>query len=229
MWAEEIIVLDSGSLDNTISIAKNMGANVFTNTNWKGFGKQRQLAQNYANNDFILMIDADERVTPKLRKSIELTLTKFNNNTIYSFSRRNFFLGQFMRYGGWYPDTVNRLYNKKYHSYNDNLVHESLNVNNSNIIKLKGDLLHITCHNFISFQRKQLYYAEEWAKQNFKLGKNCTYISIFIHTFNSFFKTLLLRTSFLDGKKGFLLAIINAQYTFNKYTELWNLKNNNIK
>ncbi|MGO2442417.1 MAG: glycosyltransferase family 2 protein [Serratia proteamaculans] len=225
-WADEIVMLDSGSQDDSVAVAESLGAKVFTHVDWQGFGKQRQLAQSYASHDYILMIDADERVTPELRQSIEQTLTAPDDNQVYSCARRNLFLGRFMRHSGWYPDRVNRLYASQRYRYNDNLVHESLNTNGAKVVPLNGDLLHLTCRDFFAFQRKQLRYAEEWANQRHQAGKRCGYLSILTHTLGAFCKTWLLRAGFLDGKQGLLLAVVNAQYTFNKYAALWALGRN---
>ncbi|WP_283604155.1 glycosyltransferase family 2 protein [Serratia proteamaculans] len=225
-WAEEIVMLDSGSQDESVAVAESLGAKVFTHIDWQGFGKQRQLAQSYASHDYILMIDADERVTPELRQSIEQTLAAPDDNQVYSCARRNLFLGRFMRHSGWYPDRVNRLYANQRYRYNDNLVHESLTINGAKVVPLSGDLLHLTCRDFFAFQRKQLRYAEEWANQRHQAGKRCGYLSILTHTLGAFCKTWLLRAGFLDGKQGLLLAVVNAQYTFNKYAALWALGRN---
>lgn len=225
-WADEIIVLDSGSQDGSVALAESLGAKVFTDTNWQGFGKQRQKAQSYATQDYVLMIDADERITPELRQSIEHALTIADDNVVYSLGRRNLFLGRFMRHSGWYPDRVNRLYANQRYRYNDALVHESLNINGAKVVPLKGDLLHLTCRDFFAFQRKQLHYAEQWAAQRHQAGKSCGFLSILTHTLGAFCKTWLLRAGFLDGKQGLLLAVVNAQYTFNKYAALWALDRN---
>lgn len=225
-WADEIVMLDSGSQDDSVAVAESLGAKVFTHVDWQGFGKQRQLAQSYASHDYILMIDADERVTPELRQSIEQTLAAADDNQVYSCARRNLFLGRFMRHSGWYPDRVNRLYANQRYRYNDNLVHESLNTHGAKVVPLNGDLLHLTCRDFFAFQRKQLRYAEEWANQRHQAGKRCGYLSILTHTLGAFCKTWLLRAGFLDGKQGLLLAVVNAQYTFNKYAALWALGRN---
>ncbi|TQI77944.1 (heptosyl)LPS beta-1,4-glucosyltransferase [Serratia fonticola] len=225
-WADEIIVLDSGSTDGSVALAESLGAKVFTHTDWQGFGKQRQKAQSYATQEYVLMIDADERVTPQLRQSIEQALTTADDNVVYSLGRRNLFLGRFMRHSGWYPDRVNRLYANQRYRYNDDLVHESLNTNGARVIPLQGDLLHLTCRDFFAFQRKQLHYAEQWASQRHQAGKRCGFLSILSHTLGAFCKTWLLRAGFLDGKQGLLLAVVNAQYTFNKYAALWALDRN---
>ncbi|WP_421595739.1 glycosyltransferase family 2 protein [Rahnella sp. PD4] len=221
-WADEIILLDSGSNDATQDIARSFGAKVFLNTDWPGFGKQRQLAQSHATGDYILMIDADERVSSPLRQSIENVLNCPQENTVYSLGRSNLFLGKFMRHSGWYPDRVNRLYPSTF-SYNDDRVHESLNTGNATVVPLQGDLLHLTCRDLFSFQRKQLSYAQAWAEQRYQQGRRCSFFSIISHTLGAFVKTWILRAGFLDGKQGLILAGVNAQYTFNKYAALWAL------
>lgn len=228
-WADEIIVLDSGSQDGSAALAASLGAKVFTHTDWQGFGKQRQKAQSYATQDYVLMIDADERVTPELRQSIEQALITADDEVVYSLARRNLFLGRFMRHSGWYPDRVNRLYPNQRYRYNDDLVHESLNIGDTKVVALKGDLLHLTCRDFFAFQHKQLHYAEQWASQRHQAGKRCGYLSILSHTLGAFGKTWLLRAGFLDGKQGLLLAVVNAQYTFNKYAALWALGRNSAE
>ncbi len=220
-WADEIVLLDSGSSDGTQALARDLGAKVFENSDWQGFGKQRQLAQSYATGDYILMIDADERVSPELRQSIEACLQQPDENKVYRLGRRNLFLGNFMRHSGWYPDRVNRLYKADKFRYNHDLVHEALDTRGAEIVDLKGDLLHLTCRDFFAFQRKQMNYAEAWAKQRYQQGKRCSYFSILSHTLAAFFKTWVLRAGFLDGKSGLILAGVNAQYTFNKYAALW--------
>ncbi|PHM26195.1 glycosyltransferase family 2 protein [Xenorhabdus budapestensis] len=222
-WADEIIVLDSGSTDETCQIAKEMGAKVYTNTQWHGFGPQRQLAQSYASGDYIFMIDTDERVTSELKASIEQVLENPDDNKVYACARFNLFMHRFMKHSGWYPDKVIRLYCRERYQYNDNQVHESLDTQGARIVTLKGDLRHLTCRNLMEFQQKQLNYAKDWAKHHYEQGKTTRYFSIIGHTLGAFFKTWLLRAGFLDGKQGLMLAIVNAQYTFNKYAALWEL------
>ena len=222
-WADEVVLLDSGSTDTTVDIARQAGVKVFVDDNWQGFGIQRQRAQDYASGDYILMIDTDERVTPELAASLKAVLAGPQPGAVYSIARRNLFLGRFMRHSGWYPDRVTRLYARERYRYNDNQVHESLNAPGAKIIPLEGDLLHLTCRDFASFQRKQLSYATAWAHERHQRGKKVSLAGILSHTLGAFCKTLLLRAGFLDGKQGWLLAVVNAQYTFNKYTELWAL------
>ena len=204
-------------------LARRLGAQVYTHTDWRGYGIQRQRAQDYATGDWVLMIDTDERVTPELRQAILKVLDAPQRGAIYSIARRNYFLGRFMRHSGWYPDRVLRLYERARYRYNDNLVHESLDSLGAEVIPLTGDLLHLTCRDFAGFQQKQLAYAAAWALERHQKGKKTSMAGIFSHTLGAFLKTLLLRGGVLDGKQGWLLAMVNAQYTFTKYTELWAL------
>ena len=222
-WADEIVLLDSGSSDNTVELARRLGVQVHINRDWQGYGIQRQRAQDYATGDYVLMIDTDERVTPELAQSIRSVLAAPKAGAIYSIARRNYFLGRFMRHSGWYPDRVMRLYERDRYRYNDNLVHESLDGQGAQVIELAGDLLHLTCRDFSGFQQKQLAYAAAWAQERHQRGKKTSLAAIFGHTLGAFVKTLLLRGGVMDGKQGWLLAVVNAQYTFNKYTELWAL------
>lgn len=220
-WADEIVLFDSGSTDDTVAIARRYGAQIFTHTDWQGFGRQRQRAQEQATGEYVLMLDADERVTAELRAAIQQVLQAPQANTVYQVTRRNWFLGRYMRHSGWYPDRVVRLYARTRYRYNDNQVHESVIYDGAQVVTLKGDLLHLTCRDFTAFQAKQLAYAEAWARERYAKGKCPAFSTIIGHTLAAFLKTWLLRAGFLDGKQGWLLAKVNAQYTFNKYTALW--------
>jgi (heptosyl)LPS beta-1,4-glucosyltransferase len=228
-WADEIILLDSGSEDDSVAEIADPGwarRVIRSDTDWQGLRQTAAAARSVTPAaTMILMIDADERVTPELRAAIEQVLIAPPSRTVYSLGRSNLFLGRFMRHSGWYPDRVMRLYPPTLH-YNDNLVHESLNAEDAPVVALKGDLQHLTCRDLIAFQRKQLAYAEAWATERYQRGKRCGLFSIFSHTLGAFVKTLLLRAGFLDGKQGWILAVVNAQYTFNKYAALWALGRN---
>ncbi|MDK1084170.1 glycosyltransferase family 2 protein, partial [Cronobacter sakazakii] len=192
-WADEIVVLDSGSSDDTVAVATAAGAKVFTESDWQGYGIQRQRAQQYASGDYILMIDTDERVTPELAQAIRQVLKQPDPQAVYSIARRNLFLGRFMRHSGWYPDRVTRLYARERYRYNDNQVHESLDAPGARVVTLSGDLLHLTCRDFASFQRKQLNYATAWAQERHQQGKKVSVPGIFGRTLAAFCKTLILR------------------------------------
>ncbi len=222
-WADEIIVLDSGSTDNTVELARGLGAQVYTHTDWRGYGIQRQRAQDYATGDWVLMIDTDERVTPELRQAILKVLDAPSAAPSTASPAVTIFSDALCATAVGIPIASCACTNRARYRYNDNLVHESLDSLGAEVIPLTGDLLHLTCRDFAGFQQKQLAYAAAWALERHQKGKKTSMAGIFSHTLGAFLKTLLLRGGVLDGKQGWLLAMVNAQYTFTKYTELWAL------
>lgn len=225
-WVDEIVILDSGSTDETPQIAAEYNAKFYTNTDWQGFGKQRQLAQQYVTSDYVLWLDADERVTAELKQSILQAVKNDEKNTVYQISRLSEVFGKQIRHSGWYPDYVVRLYRTEIAKYNDSLVHEKvLFPESTQIKKLKGDLLHFTYKNLQHYLSKSASYGKAWAEQQDKRGKKGSLFKAVTHSLNSFFKMFILKRGFLDGKHGFLLAILSAQSVFNKYADLWITQN----
>lgn len=221
-WVDEIIILDSGSTDNTKQIALEYGAKFYENTNWQGFGKQRQLAQQYVTSDFVLWLDADERITPELKQAIQQAVTANKMDTVYQIGRLSEVFGKEIRHSGWYPDFVTRLYPTQIARYNDALVHEKVIFDTQiKVEKLSGDMLHFTYKNLHHYLTKSANYGSAWANQRFQQGKKISLFSAFTHAFSSFFKMYLLKKGFLDGKQGLLLATLSAQSVFNKYADLW--------
>ncbi|MDP8176084.1 glycosyltransferase family 2 protein [Pasteurella skyensis] len=221
-WVDEIIILDSGSTDNTAQIASDYGAKFYTNTDWQGFGKQRQIAQKYVTSDYVFWIDADERVTPELKQSIIQAVKDDKPNTVYKIGRLSEVFGREIRHSGWYPDYVVRLYKTDFAQYGDELVHEKVHYpENTTIIKLKGDLLHYTYKNINHYLVKSASYAKAWADQREQSGKKASLFQAITHSLGSFIKMYLLRGGFLDGKQGFALAILSSISVFSKYADLW--------
>ena len=221
-WVDEIVILDSGSTDATQQIAEQYGAKFYQNTDWPGFGKQRQLAQQYVTSDYVLWLDADERVTPELRQSIQAAIAQDAPNTAYKIPRLSEIFGHNIRHSGWYPDYVIRLYRKDFARYGDQLVHEKVELPaNANIQKLQGDLLHYTYQNIHHYLVKSAGYAKAWADQREKAGKKATLWQGIGHAVGCFVKMYVIRFGFLDGKAGLLLAILSAHSTFVKYADLW--------
>ena len=221
-WVDEIVILDSGSTDATQQIAEQYGAKFYQNTDWPGFGKQRQLAQQYVTSDYVLWLDADERVTPELRQSIQAAIAQDAPNTAYKIPRLSEIFGHKIRHSGWYPDYVIRLYRKDFAHYGDQLVHEKVELPaNANIQKLQGDLLHYTYQNIHHYLVKSASYAKAWADQREKASKKATLWQGISHAVGCFVKMYVIRLGFLDGKAGLLLAILSAHSTFVKYADLW--------
>ncbi|BFU61053.1 MULTISPECIES: glycosyltransferase family 2 protein [Rodentibacter] len=221
-WVDEIVILDSGSTDNTKEITLNYGAKFYENTDWQGFGKQRQLAQQYVTSDYVLWLDADERITPELRESIQQAVQKNTENTVYELPRVSEVFGREIRHSGWYPDYVVRLYRTDYAGYNDALVHEKVCYpNGTKVERLKGDLEHFTYKSIHHYLVKSAGYAKAWADQRQAKGKKANLLQGITHAISCFVKMYILKAGFLDGKQGFLLAVLSAHSTFVKYADLW--------
>jgi len=220
-WVDEIVILDSGSDDETESIARQFTDKFYTNTDWQGFGKQRQFAQSYMTTDWVLPLDADERVTDELKNNIIEVLRKNPTQTVYSLNRLSYALGKFIRHSGWYPDTIVRLYRREEVQYNSALVHENVDVPEGFQRKhLSGDLLHYTFDSLSQYTNKTALYMKSWADQR-EGKKQAGLTSAIFHGFFRFFKMYILKRGFLDGRHGLLLAILSANTTFTRYADLW--------
>lgn len=220
-WADEIVVLDSGSSDDTLAIARRYTDKVFQEGDWQGYGIQRQRAQRHARSDWILMVDADERVTSKLRGSIEQVIAKDDRTQVYALPRLSWCFGRFIRHGGWYPDYVTRLYPREQAAYGDQRVHEKLSHDGLTVARLQGDLLHYTYRDLHHYLVKSAGYARDWAAARHGRDKRATLSQGIGHALGCFLRMYLLRGGFLDGRAGLLLALVSAHSTFVKYAALW--------
>jgi (heptosyl)LPS beta-1,4-glucosyltransferase len=223
VWATEIIIVDSGSTDNTLNIAKQYTDKVYIHADWEGFGKQRQLAQRYAVCDWVFAIDADEIVTSDLRESIEHVVQTNDQRYAYAVNRKNWAFGQFIHHSGWSPDWVTRLYPRAKTSYCDSLVHESLLIPEG--IKIESlpkmsHLLHYTYDSLYDYNLKVAGYLKAWADQRVRTKKSSVLKGV-CHGMFAFFRMYILRLGFLDGRHGFILAFLTAYTTSLKYFDLW--------
>jgi len=221
-WVDEIIIVDSGSTDVTESIARQFDARFFVNTDWQGFGRQRQWAQQHCNADWLFWLDADEVVTPELQMSIETAVRANTLHTVYHVNRLSWVFGRFIRFSGWYPDRVVRLYPRALTQYNDALVHEHVVVPAKVVVKdLRGDLLHYTYRSVEHYLAKSAHYARAWADKQTQQGRRSSLLQGVIHGLGCFIKMYVIRQGFRDGQAGFLLALLSAHSTFVKYADLW--------
>lgn len=224
---DEIIILDSGSSDNTKEIAKEYNAKWFVNTNWQGFGKQRQLAQTYATSDYVLVLDADERLDQDLRYSILAVLNQpIQQDKVFSLARVNTFCGIEVQKRNWYTDKLARLYANKSFKYSDLEVHESLDQKGKPSKILKGFLPHITNDNLHHFLFKNVRYSHDWASEKYKRNKKITLLGMLFRSWFSFIREYIIRGDFLGGAYGYILAVASMDYTMDKYIMLWEKKNN---
>jgi len=206
-FAQEILVLDSNSVDNTCDIAKKMGAKVMQNE-WLGYGLQKNLALNLATNDWVFVLDADERITPELKDEI-LSVLKSPSHDGYKIARLNWFFGKAIRSCGLYPDYSIRLFNKNIGSFNEVPVHESVMISGK-VAALKNHMIHLAYNDEEEFINKQKKYAQLSTKK-----KNI--FRALISPCWTFFKIYFIKLGFMDGRHGFIIAKVYAQYTFWKY------------
>lgn len=224
-WVDEIVVVDSGSTDSTVEIARNAGAKVHINADWPGFGKQKQLAQHYASGEWILAVDADEVITDELKNSILAMLDSPPANTLFEINRKTWVFGRFLKYSGWY-DKIVRVYPRDYTGYNDALVHEKIiEPAGSQVKKLSGEMLHYSYRDLHQYLVKSASYAKAWSDTREAQGKKASLPQGLLHAVGCFLKMYVLRLGFLDGKQGFLISLLSAHSTFAKYADLWTRHN----
>ncbi|WP_051532260.1 glycosyltransferase family 2 protein [Brackiella oedipodis] len=222
--ADQIVIVDSGSTDATAAIAREFKADFHSHTDWPGYGKQRQIAQQYVHCDWVFWLDADERMTPQLRQSIERVLKQSSSyqQTVFSVARLSWAFGRFIKHCGWYPGYVERFYPHALTTYDDALVHESVIVPaHAQVQTLDGDLLHYTYRNLQDYLTKSANYAQAWAQQKYQAGKRTSLLAACGHSFGRFFRTYIFKKGFLDGSAGFLLTLFACQSVFNKYAALY--------
>jgi len=218
-WADEIIVVDSGSTDATAEICGEFGAQVHKH-DWPGFGAQKNRALGYAANEWVFSIDADERVTPGLRAAIEAVLRKDNDAcAAYRVSRLSSYCGRFMRHSGWHPDHIVRLFRRDVARFSDDLVHERLLVEGQ-IGQLDGELLHYAFDNLEEVLHKVDQYSSAGAQMMHQCGRQASLSGAVLRGLWSFLRTYVLRGGFLDGREGFMLAVSNAEGTYYRYLKL---------
>jgi len=216
-WADEIIVVDSGSKDGTVEICRELGARVHEHE-WPGFGIQKNRALSYATHEWVLSIDADERVTTELQSQIKNAIEKFSVDGYYV-PRLSQFCGQFIRHSGWYPDYVLRLFRRTKGRFSDDMVHERVILAGSTE-RLASPLLHYSYLSKTDVQRKSEQYAKAGAMQMFKNGKSASPIDGPLRATWAFVRTFCFRLGFLDGFSGFNIALMNARTTYMKYNYL---------
>ena len=217
-WADEIIVIDSGSKDHTLKICREFGAKIFTKS-WRGFGFQKNEALRHAKFKWVLSIDADEIITSKLKKEIISIAGSDNTAEAYSIPRQSFYCGKLIKFSGWQSDFVVRFFQKKFCKFSNDLVHERVIVIGTTL-KMKSYMLHNAFENFEEVVKKINVYSSLGALMLHKNNKKSSLKKALFHAFWSFFKTYFIKLGFLDGRSGLMLAISNAEGTYYRYIKL---------
>ena len=216
-WVDEIIVLDSGSSDNTVDICRKFTQHVYE-TDWPGFGIQKNRALKKASGEWILSIDADEIISSALKQEIQQAILS-KNFTGFQIPRLSSYCGQFIRYSGWRPDYVPRLFQSGKGQFNNSPIHERLNINGA-IGKLKAPLIHHSFEDFEQVLNKVNHYSSLGAEQLYRNENNASLTKAIFKGWWAFFRTYIVKLGFLDGSKGVMLAISNAEGTYYKYVKL---------
>lgn len=227
-WADEILVVDSESTDATRELAEAAGARVIVRP-WPGFAAQKQFAAEAASNDWIFSLDADERVSDRLRENLLSLKSKGEGELAdgYRVARRSFYMGRWIRGGGWYPDHQLRLYRRAAGRWEGAHVHESVRMTEgSRVATLQGDLLHFSVRD-ASHHHRMIgeRYAPLAARQMFESGRRATPLSIATAAPAAFIRSYFLKGGFRDGLAGLAIARFAAHHAFLKQLLLWELRN----
>ncbi len=223
-WADELIVVDSESTDATCEIAEECGARVIRRA-WPGFARQKQFAVDQAVHDWVFSLDADERISDELKSSIEALRAKQKDQTAdgYRIARRAFYMGRWIRGGGWYPDRQLRLFKKSLGRWEPRHVHESVSMQpGSKVENIRGDILHFTSNDAAHHHRMiGERYAPLSARQMWEEGKRTSGIRIVAAGPSAFLRSYVLKCGFRDGLAGFSIASFAAHHAFLKHLMLW--------
>jgi glycosyltransferase involved in cell wall biosynthesis len=218
-FSDDIIVVDAESTDDTVAKAKVFTDKIFVRP-WMGFAAAKQFALLQTKHDWVLWLDADERVMPDLAAEIQQTVLTGTTHAAFTVARRAYFLGRWIRHSGWYPGRVARLFNKQQARFNDAAVHEGLEISGT-IGELRYDLLHFTDPNIYHYFAKFNRYTTLATEGLEKRGKYFKLTDIIIRPWWQFMRMYVFRLGFLDGVQGFLLAVFSSAYVFTKYAKLW--------
>jgi glycosyltransferase involved in cell wall biosynthesis len=222
-WSDEIIVLDSGSTDNTVAICKQYTDNVFV-TDWPGFGPQKNRALAKATSDWILSLDADERLSEKLVDEIRKLLGSSTSYTAYAIPRLSTYLGKTLKYGDWSNDYCVRLFRRNSAQFTPEIVHEKLQVMEGEVARLQNPIYHQTFTDLEQVLAKVNSYSSLGARAKYAKGQRGTLLKAIGRGLWTFFRGYVLKGGFLDGPEGFMLAVSNAEGTYYRYLKMLYLK-----
>jgi len=218
-WADEIVVVDSLSTDNTASICREYTDQVYSEP-WKGFARQKAQAVGLAKNDWVFVLDADERITEGLAEEIKGLVEAGPENDGYFCARRNHFGGKEIRHGGWYPDYSIRFFNRTKGSFGDRAVHEAVEINGT-VGYLANPMLHYTYAGITDYLVRMDKYSTLASEELVKAGRKAGITDLLVRPPFTFIKMYLLKQGFRDGMHGLAIAMLYSFYTFSKYAKLW--------
>ena len=220
-WADEIVIVDSDSTDRTVELAGAFTDKIF-NREFKGYKDKHQFADSQTTGDWIFWIDADERVTPELRDSIERLRNLPDTDLAdgYNIARKTMFMHQWIQHSGWYPDFQMRLYRKDKSFWDGVAPHETARVK-GRVETLDGEFLHYTKQDLSEYHRVTGSYATLAAEHKFGQGETVGGFGIFANSIAAFLRAFILKQGFRDGVPGLMIAMFTAYGVFLKYAKLW--------
>jgi len=223
-WADEIVVVDSESTDDTVQIAKRYTDRVVVRA-WPGYVEQKNYAASLARNDWILSLDADERVTMPLAEEIRRLLSGEPPDAAYRIPRVTWHLGRWIRTTDWYPDYQLRLYDRRSGRWTGQYVHEGVSVDGA-VANLQSDLQHLPFRNISDHLETIDRYTTQAARQMYEAGRRATATDLAIHPPLAFLRNYLAKGGIGDGAAGLIISGMNAYYVFLKFAKLWELQAN---
>jgi glycosyltransferase involved in cell wall biosynthesis len=221
-WADEILVVDSGSVDGTLAIARAKGARTETRA-WTGYVDQKNFAASLASHDWILSLDADERITPALASEIRALLSTDPPRGGYRVPRVTFHLGRWVRTTDFYPDYQTRLYDRRQGRWRGRYVHESVTVDGETG-QLTNELQHYSYRDLSDHLDRINAYTTLAARQMHESGRRARAVDLLVHPPAAFLRNYVLRRGFLDGTAGLTLSLVNAYSVLLKFAKLWELQ-----
>jgi glycosyltransferase involved in cell wall biosynthesis len=221
-WADEIVVVDSESSDDTVAIARRSTDRVIVRA-WPGFVAQKNYAASIASHDWILSLDADERVTPALAEEIRSRLGGTPEHAAYRIPRVTWHLGRWIRSTDWYPDDQLRLYDRRTAEWTGGYVHEGVTVRGT-VGRLRGELQHFAFRDIADHLETIDRYTTYAAQQMHESGRRASLLQIVFHPPLAFLRNYLLRGGLRDGAAGLVISVLNSGYVFLKFAKLWELQ-----
>ena len=222
-WADDIVVVDSQSTDRTVELARQFTPHIVV-TPWMGYGAAKNFALEKARHEWVLWLDADERVSPELAREIQDVISESADaSAVYEIARKAYFLGKWIRHCGWYPGYVVRLFRKSSAAFSNEKVHERLEYSGE-AGRLKNHLLHYTDDNLYHYFSKFNRYTSLAAADVMGSRREFSLTDLLVRPPFLFFKMYVLRLGFLDGMHGLILSLASASYVFTKYAKLWELQ-----